>query len=327
MTLQRGMPLETRDRPATQVLGPRDRAISSRRSAPAGDGIAGTHAPTLVTPLIFVDATAAVSASDGGTAALRVGCERVGVRYDSIGHGYSSTRREEPRFTKLISTALGEASSVVNVGAGAGSYEPRDRQVLAIEPSGVMAAQRPAGRAPVIRGEAHRLPLRDRSADAAMSILSLHHWDPHREEGVRELRRVASGPVVILTCDPEVSGKMWLMKDYLPEVAELDHRSFPSMDRLATWLGGETRIDTVPIPRDTSDWMLMSFWAHPERVLDATARGATSGFARMRSNVVERVVRSVEQDLGSGAWDAKHGQLRRLQEYDAGLRLVVNTRG
>jgi hypothetical protein len=249
------------------------------------------------------------------------------ARYDSIGHGYSGTRREEPRFSKLIASALGEAKSVVNVGAGAGSYEPRDRYVLAIEPSDVMAAQRSRELAPAIRGEAHRLPLRDGSTDAAMSVLSLHHWDQHQEAGVRELRRVANGPVVILTCDAEVSSQMWLIKDYLPEVAELDRRSFPSMDQLAAWLGGKTRIDSVPIPRDTCDWMLMSFWAHPERVLDASARAATSGFARMASEVVERVVRAVEQDLGSGVWDARYGYLRGLQEYDAGLRLVVNTDG
>lgn len=248
------------------------------------------------------------------------------ARYDSIGHGYVGTRREDPRFSKLILSALGEARSVVNVGAGAGSYEPRDRYVLAIEPSDVMAAQRPKERAPAIRGEAHRLPLRDGGVDAAMSVLSLHHWDQQQEEGVRELRRVANGPVVILTCDAEVSRRMWLTQDYLPEVAELDQRIFPSMAQLAAWLGGKTRIDIVPIPRDTCDWTLMSFWAHPERVLDAAARGATSGFARLACEVVERVVSSVEHDLGNGLWDARHGYLRGLEEYDAGLRLVVNTR-
>ena len=248
------------------------------------------------------------------------------ARYDSIGHGYAATRREEPRFREIILAALGHAKSVVNVGAGAGSYEPRDRYVLAIEPSDVMAAQRPRALAPAIRGEAHRLPLRDGSVEAAMSVLSLHHWETHQEQGVRELRRVASGPVVLFTCDPEVSGSMWLMKDYLPEVADLDRRIFPDIERLATWLGGRTRIDVIPIPRDTCDWMLMSFWAHPERVLDASARNATSGFARMSTDVVERVVASVERDLHDGTWDARHGHLRKLDEYDAGLRLVVSTK-
>lgn len=246
-------------------------------------------------------------------------------RYDSIGHGYAVTRREEPRFRELILAALGDARSVVNVGAGAGSYEPRDRHVVAIEPSEVMAAQRPHHLAPAVRAPAHCLPLRDGGVDAAMSILSVHHWDEHQEEGVRELRRVASGPVVLLTCDPDVSGAMWLMADYLPEVAELDRRIFPSMRTLSTWLGGKTRIEVIPIPRDCCDWMLMSFWAHPERVLDASARNSTSGFARMHSEVVSRVVAAVGRDLLDGTWDVRHGHLRRLDQYDAGLRLVVST--
>ena len=158
-----------------------------------------------------------------------------------------------------------------------------------------------------------------------MSVLSLHHWED-QERGVREMRRVASGPVVILTCDAIVSGKMWLMADYLPEVADLDRRIFPSTEQLANWLGGTTRVEIVPIPRDARDWMLMSFWAHPDRVLDAPARNATSGFARMPSAVVDRVVGNVSRDLEDGTWDARHGDLRELNEYDAGLRLLINTR-
>jgi len=245
------------------------------------------------------------------------------ARYDSIGTNYAATRREEPRFMQLIDAALGDARTVVNVGAGTGSYEPRGRLVIAVEPSDVMAAQRPADRVPAIRASAGSLPLRDRSVDAAMTILSLHHWDAEQESGVRELRRVARGPVVILTCDPEVSGEMWLMSDYLTEVAELDRRTFPSLAQLATWLGGEVTITTVPIPSDTCDWSLMSFWAHPERVLDPVARNATSGFARMSSDVVERVVNDVRRDLESGVWDERYGWLRSLEEFDAGLRLVV----
>lgn len=247
-------------------------------------------------------------------------------RYDSIGEGYSKTRREEPCFQDRIRAALGDARSVVNVGAGAGSYEPRDRYVVAIEPSDIMAAQRPRALAPAIRAAAHCLPLRDGSVDAAMSVLSLHHWDEEQEQGVRELRRVASGPVVLLTCDPDVSGNMWLMSDYLPEIAELDRQIFPSMTQLATWLGGTTHVEVIPVPRDTCDWMLMSFWAHPERVLDASARSATSGFARMPVDVVERAVSAVRRDLNNGTWDARNGALRELDEYDAGLRLVLNRR-
>ncbi|MEZ6195380.1 MAG: class I SAM-dependent methyltransferase [Planctomycetota bacterium] len=245
------------------------------------------------------------------------------TRYDRIGFGYATTRREDPRFAAAIAAALGEARTVVNVGAGTGSYEPRDRHVLAIEPSDVMAGQRGRHLAPAVRASAQSLPLRDGAVDAAMSVLSLHHWDEHRERGVREMRRVARGPVVIMTCDPSVSERMWLMADYLPEVAELDRRTFPAPERIAAWLGGRVRIETVPIPRDTPDWMLMAFWAHPERVLDPAARQATSGFARMEPAVVERVVTAVGRDLASGAWDARHGALRRLDHFDAGLRLVV----
>jgi SAM-dependent methyltransferase len=248
-------------------------------------------------------------------------------RYDLIGQGYARTRREDPRFRELLHTALGDARTVVNVGAGTGSYEPRDRHVVAIEPSDVMAAQRPPELAPAIRAFANELPLRDGGVDAALAVLTLHHWDQGQERGVRELRRVARGPVVILTYDPEVSGAMWLMADYFPEVAELDRRLFPSPARLAEWLGGDARIEPVPIPRDTPDWMLGSFWAHPERVLDSQARAATSGFARMDPALVERVVSAVGRDLRDGVWDTRHGHLRALQEYDAGLRLVVATPG
>ena len=247
------------------------------------------------------------------------------VRYDRIGHQYARTRREDPRFAAAIRRALGDARTVVNVGAGAGSYEPRDRQMIAIEPSDVMAAQRPGELSPAIRAGAGDLPLREDSVDAAMAVLTIHHWDSDQERGVTEMRRVARGAVVILTYDATVSARMWLMADYLPEVAELDRRVFPNPELVADWLGGTTRIEPVAIPRDTPDWMLGSFWAHPERVLDEQARNATSGFARMDTAVVQRVVSAVGSDLQSGVWDARHGHLRRLHAYDVGLRLLINT--
>jgi hypothetical protein len=156
-----------------------------------------------------------------------------------------------------------------------------------------------------------------------MAVLSVHHWDEEREKGVRELRRVARGSVVVLTYDAAISGAMWLMADYLPEVAALDFQIFPPPEQIAEWLGGNVRIDTVPIPSDTPDWMLGSFWAHPERVRNANARAATSGFARMPTNVVDRVFSEVSRDLASGRWDDRHGHLRTLDAFDAGLRLVV----
>ncbi|HEY6762343.1 MAG TPA: methyltransferase domain-containing protein [Baekduia sp.] len=250
--------------------------------------------------------------------------QELSPRYDRIGEGYARKRHEDPRIAALIAEALGDARTVVNVGAGTGSYEPRDRHVVAIEPSDVMAAQRPAELAPAIRGTAGRLPLRDASVDAAMALLTVHHWEHEQERGVRELRRVARGPVILLTIDPRVSGAMWLMADYLPELAELDHATFPPPETLADWLGASSiRTTVIEVPRDTPDGILLSFWAHPERVLDPAARAATSGFARMLPATVDRCVAAVERDLASGAWDARHGHLRDLDAYDAGLRLVV----
>jgi SAM-dependent methyltransferase len=242
--------------------------------------------------------------------------------YETIGHGYARYRREDPRIRERIRSALGNARTIVNVGAGAGSYEPVDRHVVAIEPSDVMASQRPRELAPAICASAGALPLRDASVDAAMAILSLHHWDEERERGARELRRVARDRVVILTYDSRVSAEMWLMAEYLPELAETEHAIFPAPEQIASWLGGRVRIDAVPVSRDTPDWMLGSYWAHPERVLDAEARAATSGFARMSATIVERVVAAVARDLQDGSWDARHGALRALDEYDVGLRLI-----
>ena len=202
-------------------------------------------------------------------------------RYEHIGHGYARTRREDPELRRRIHAALGSARTVVNVGAGAGSYEPADRHVIAIEPSDVMAAQRPSRRVPAINATAGALPLRDQSVDAAMAILSLHHWDGEQEQGVRELRRVARGSAVIVTYDAEISSNMWLVADYLPELAELDRRILPPPPLIAEWLGGDTRVENLELSQTTQDWMLGSFWAHPERVLDEGARNATSSFARM----------------------------------------------
>ena len=248
------------------------------------------------------------------------------ARYDHIGGGYSLTRREDPHISSAIRSALGDARSVVNVGAGTGSYEPDDRYVIAVEPSDVMAAQRPPTIPPALRASAAELPLRDNSADAAMAVLTIHHWDDELERGIQEMRRVARDRVVILTYDPLVSGEMWLTADYLPEVAELDRRIFPAPELLVSWLGGRTRIDVVPIRRETPDWMLGSFWAHPQRVLDEHARNATSGFARMDASVVQRVVRDVRRDLENGVWDERHGHLRKLDAFDAGLRLIVSSK-
>jgi SAM-dependent methyltransferase len=241
--------------------------------------------------------------------------------YDAIGIGYAQRRREDSRIAAPLWAALGGARSVVNVGAGTGSYEPLDRHVIPVEPSAVMLAQRPATHAPAIIGRAEDLPLADKSVDAAMVVLSLHHWED-QQAGLKELVRVTRDRIVILTIDPVVSGRMWLMADYLVEVAALDHEILPSPSEIAAQLGG--RVDVVPVPADCTDAFLLAFWAHPERVLDAGARAATSGFARMPDHVVRRVVADVERDLAKGTWDRRYGYLRRLREFDAGLRIVTS---
>lgn len=243
-------------------------------------------------------------------------------RYDEIGDGYSRHRRQDPHLMALIESALGRSDSVVNVGAGTGSYETSKRTTLAVEPSWVMIAQRSAASAPVVCASAGWLPLRRNAVGSALAVLSIHHWDDQLEVGIHEMRRVARGPVVIVTFDPLVSSQMWLMRDYMPEAGELDRATFPSLQELAELLGG-AEVSSVMNRRDTPDWTLGSFWAHPERVLDPLARAGTSGFSRMPGAVVNRVVRAVEADLESGLWDSRNGHLRHLSEFDVGMRLVV----
>ena len=247
----------------------------------------------------------------------------VPARYDTIGSGYSSNRREDPRLRSRIVRSLGDARSVVNVGAGTGSYEPQDRLVVAIEPSVVMISQRPRDAAPVVQASACRLPLSDESVDAAMAVLTIHHWDNDLDAGLTELRRVARGPVVVVTYDADVSNQMWLIRDYLPEVAALDRSTFPSIDRLASALGGDTEIEVVQTPHDTPDWTLGSFWAHPERVLDARARNSTSGLARMEPAVIDRLVSDLRRDLADGSWEKRYGHLRDQPVFDSGMRLLL----
>lgn len=175
------------------------------------------------------------------------------LRCEAIGGGYARTRREDPRVAALIDRALGGARSVVNVGAGTGSYEPPGRHVIAVEPSDVMASQRPSGLAPAIAATAGQLPLRDDSVDAAMAVLTVHHWDAEQKRGIRELSRVARDTVVIVTYDPEVHGSMWLMADYLPEVADLDMRICPRPEQIVAWLGGGAEVQTIETTRDTPD--------------------------------------------------------------------------
>ncbi len=242
--------------------------------------------------------------------------------YDRIGIGYDEHRRTDPRIAAPIAAALDSMRTLVNVGAGAGAYEPRDRPVIPVEPSRVTATHRPRDLAPAVLASAEDLPLADKAVDAAMAVLTIHHWeDPER--GIAELKRVARGRIVLVTVDPVVEAQMWLFADYVPEIAQRDAVEFPSITDLHRWLGPSATSRPIPIPHDCVDGFLLSFWSRPERVLDPDARRATSGFARLDDVVEAAAVTRLAEDLARGAWDREHGALRHLDVYDAGLRLIV----
>jgi SAM-dependent methyltransferase len=203
------------------------------------------------------------------------------------------------------------------VGAGTGSYEPRDRPVVAVDPSAVMIAQRDRGAAPAVRGSASQLPFRDASFDASLAVLTIHHW-PDLARGLRELRRVARRRVVVLTWDPAATG-FWLA-DYFPEIPAIDRRILPPLAELERHLGA-IEIHHVPVPHDCVDGFLGAYWRRPEAYLRAEVRAAISTFARLRD--LERGLAALRRDLDSGAWRARHGHLLERAELDLGYRLVA----
>lgn len=240
--------------------------------------------------------------------------------YNRIGATYARTRRPDPRIAARIHRALGDATTVVNVGAGTGSYEPSGT-VWAVEPSTVMIAQRPAGSAPALQASAEAIPLADGSADAVMALLTVHHWDD-LEAGIAELRRVARHRIVVLTFDPTVSRRFWLLDEYLPEAATIDDTHAVAIDRLVTLLGG-ARIETVPVPHDCTDGFLAAFWRRPEAYLDPQVRSGISLFAQISDDVIQPGLARLDDDLASGRWQDRHAGLLQLETLDAGYRLVI----
>jgi SAM-dependent methyltransferase len=239
--------------------------------------------------------------------------------YDTIGQDYRRYRRPDRRIAAAIERALGDARSAANVGAGAGSYEPRDRKVVAVEPSLTMIRQRAQGAAPAVRALASALPFRDASFDAALAVLTIHHW-PDRALGLAELVRAARRRVVILTCDLDAAASFWLVDEYFPELLAIDRPIFPSFDELRRALG-RISVHDVPIPRDCSDGFLGAYWVRPEAYLDAGVRSAISSFGKIAD--VEPGLARLRADLASGAWERRFGALRAREEIDLGYRLVV----
>jgi SAM-dependent methyltransferase len=241
-----------------------------------------------------------------------------GRLYDRIGHTYSGERRTDPRIAARIWTALGDAATVLNVGAGTGSYEPPDREVTAVEPSPVMRAQRPPDAAPCVAASAEALPFADKSFDASLAVLSDHHWtDPIR--GLREMQRVASR-VVVFQFDNQLFGRFWLVRDYLPEFAALSGAR-PSLRERAQAIGAD--MWPVSIPWDCVDGFFHAYWRRPEAYLQEQVRRGTSVWARLGSAVEERAVAALRADLTSGRWSERNAELLELQAAELGARLLV----
>ena len=239
--------------------------------------------------------------------------------YDRIGVGYATQRRPEARWEAVIQAALGDARSVVNVGAGAGSYEPADRLVVAIEPSMTMIDQRRVDAAPVAQAVAEALPIRDGSFDAALAIHTVHHWrDP--AVGFAELRRVARRQVV-MTWDPRVTNEFWLVRDYLPEIATFE-ADLVTLDRVVAELDVR-EVRSMPVPADCTDGALGAQWRRPHAYLDPAVRAATSGFSLLDQGIVDRAMAKLRADLDDGTWRREHPDLEGLDEADLGYRLVV----
>ena len=241
------------------------------------------------------------------------------VLYDTIGIDYSSLRRPDPRIAEAIHAHLEGAASVLNVGAGAGSYEPTDLKVTAVEPSAAMIQQRPEGDAVVVQAAAEDLPFEDKSFAASMAILTVHHWSDVRK-GLREMRRVTRGKIIILTFDP-LASNFWLL-DYLPELGTLDHQQMPGMADFEAVLGPVQRI-AVPIPHDCTDGMLCAYWRRPAAYLDPKVRRSMSSFWKIGD--VTEPLRRLENDLQSGEWERKYFHFLDQESCDFGYHLLVTS--
>ena len=241
--------------------------------------------------------------------------------YELHGESYSVFRQTDPRIATAVAEALGDAPTVLNVGAGAGSYEPLDRYVCAVEPSAAMRAQRSVERPPAVDATAERLPFDADSFDAAMATVTVHQW-ADLAMGLRELRRVSRGRVVILTFDGDSLPALWL-NNYVPEVIATERRRFPALERIIQGLGGKASVLEVPIPRDCTDGFKEAYYARPEAFLRPEVRAAQSAWGLTDQAAVERGVAHLREALARGTWDERHGHLRTQPEYVGSLRLII----
>lgn len=242
--------------------------------------------------------------------------------YDKQKVKYTANRQTDPAIANLLNSALGNAKTVLNVGAGTGSYEPSDRIVTAVEPSEVMRAQRSPEKVPAIAAYADNLPFEDNSFDAAMAILTIHHW-PDIRKGLLELRRVTKNTVVIMTFAPETVGRFWLA-DYCPEMVKVDNARFPKIDLITSALGGKCRIVPVPIPINCADGFNEAFYARPEAFLEEQVRRSQSFWDFLPREVEDKAVSLLKADLESGKWDEQYGHMRAQSEFNGALRIIVS---
>lgn len=246
------------------------------------------------------------------------------ANYAAIGTGYTAYRQPEPEIADPIEAALGDAKTVLNVGAGAGSYEPTARRVTPVEPSATMRAQRPAHLAGAVDASAEKLPFADAQFDAAMATFTVHQW-ADLAAGLAEVRRVTRGPVVILSCDPDLVQSFWL-NDYAPLVLSTEARRYPAMSAIGAGLGGPFEVLPVPIPLLCRDGFNEAYYGRPERLLESGARKANSAWSFVKPGVADRYVFALGDDIETGLWDRKYGHLRSQPTYDGSLRLLVSQR-
>lgn len=240
--------------------------------------------------------------------------------YDSIGRTYTATRRPDPRIAAAIAGALGDVGSVVNVGAGAGSYEPR-QTIAAIEPSRVMIAQRPPGSATALQAVAEHIPLRDRCADAALAVLTVHHWNDVAA-GIAEMRRIARRRLVFFSWQPRTFASFWLLSEYLPEAARVDAAQAEPITVMSRLLRG-AEVRPVPVPHDCTDGFAAAFWRRPEAYLDPAVRAGMSVLARAGEGALRAGLSRLADDIRTGRWHENHADLLQLDSLDVGYSLLI----
>jgi hypothetical protein len=243
------------------------------------------------------------------------------VAYDRIGASYPATRQPDPRIASQVHTALSMMGTVVNVGAGTGAYEP-PQTIAAVEPSMVMITQRPSGSAPCVLATVEALPLRDKCVDAAMAMLTVHHWSDVAA-GIRQLRRVTRYRIVVLTWDQAVTRNFWLLREYLPEAARISDALYVPVNHLVELLGG-AEVQTVPVPYDCTDGFGAAYWRRPEAYLDPTVRAGISMLAYAGESGLADGLSRLAADLRSGKWHERHGELLGQEQLDAGYRLLIS---